>query len=70
MMTLVCVDCRDDFTLSDREVEIFTGIDKKTGEQMVLPKRCKHCRLLKRQRNEAMSARAANRLPDGEPVDV
>jgi hypothetical protein len=52
----ICKDCNNPYTRSDEEIKIFSGIDKKTGQQMVLPKRCRKCRALKRQRNREADA--------------
>lgn len=55
--SFICIDCGDPYVLNDKEMEFFSGLGRRTGEQLVLPKRCKKCRQLKRERNRARESR-------------
>lgn len=55
---ITCKDCGEEFTLSDEEIEFFQSkIDPVSGQPLALPKRCKRCRQLKKQRNLALESR-------------
>lgn len=46
-MTINCTDCSTEFTLSDGEVAFYES------KQFTLPKRCKECRIKKKQFQQA-----------------
>jgi hypothetical protein len=48
-MLLRCIGCKDDFELTDSEVEFYTTRKADDGSQMKIPKRCETCRRIKKQ---------------------
>ena len=48
-MLLRCIGCKDDFELTDSEVEFYTTRKADDGSQMKIPKRCETCRKIKKQ---------------------
>ena len=48
-----CVDCGEEFVYTVNDQQFYsTKVDAKTGESFLPPKRCRSCRIAKKQRYE------------------